>query len=146
MFSSNPWLSRLTATGRWLIGRALYFVAIVAIAVPVLFLRSGFTSRAGSLPGFDGSRFWKVLQVYLSHLRNGQFGPLYTLSSGQVVRVPSGASIDAMIARALPNSLVIFGGALLLGTLGGILLGLLVSRFAPRRAVRADQLRAVDRL
>lgn len=60
-------------------------------------------------------------------------GPLYKLDNqGRFLRAATGATLDEMIARALPNSLIIFGFALLAGTVAGVLLGLLVSRFTPR--------------
>lgn len=128
---SRP-LRLVMATGPWLMGRALYFLAIVFIAIPVLFLRAGFTPRYGGLPGFDVSRYLAALRLYVGHLLDGDFGPPYKLNmAGEFIRAASGVTIDAMVQRTLAASLIIFLCALLLGMAAGLVAGLLVSRFAP---------------
>ncbi|MFZ5828379.1 MAG: ABC transporter permease subunit [Bacillota bacterium] len=121
--------------GRWILARLLYFVVIVAVTLPIIFLRAGVIPQRLKLPAFHWDRYWPAFKQYLTHLLQGSFGPLYQRPPGGGLPpepVPSNAQIADLIARALPTSLSIFFLALLVGLVGGILFGMLVSRFSAR--------------
>ena len=117
----------------WLGQRLINFAGISAFATAVIFVIAAFSPRQYALPAFQWNRYWPSLMQYVDHLWHGTFGYVYERpprGGGAPEVVPTAARIGDLLAGSLPDSLVLFGCALVVGLGAGLLLGLLASRFS----------------